>query len=376
MSLVAADSDCWVSLAASEIGRHELDIVVRTAKWVQACRNMPAGRRPPVVVGRVGGRYLLLEGWETYEASAAGGRIDCRVVDCATEEDFLIEHVRRNRPNTTINPLMLARIAERLSRTAKYGGGGAGMTDEWARVLQLDGTIHAKFMSLRLAPEAFSTMTDLCTELGRRLTHFILPYYIPLFISRYPPAVQAGLARAVSSLVMNGTTTDARFSWPSPEEVEIMFAAEAEPPEESGAVVVVPDGDRPTDESVGRAEQIVRRARDVVAIPATESHPTYVVDLKTRRVSAVEETDSVIRLHDTGHGDSSFLFPPKVGRWLVHGVDEGVCTDGVTEGGGPADDSMAEDIRMYTFADAAKLAEFARRTRDKKLRGVIFYRPK
>lgn len=361
-------------LEAARVKRHELDIVVPTRKWVETykdCVKIPAVRVGRVLGGLQNGpkdvtdiNHFLLEGGDVYEAWRTAGttHIECLVMDFDTEDDFLIEHVRCNRPNTTINPLVLGMVADRLVAN------GHSVDVDLAHTLGLEGTIHQKFMSLHLAPKAYSVLCDLCVNLGSRLTNFILPYYIPLFISRRDVGIQSDLARAVVKLIMSGTITDARFSWPSPEEVEILLASIEEPPEEP-PVVSIPKGDKPTTESVKKTEQVVARAHDVVAIPATDKHPTYVVDLKTKRVSAVEEKESVICLKDTGAGSStSYIFPPSVGRWLVCGGDD---DDDDTKSG----QTKSEDVKMYTFSDVKKLAEFTRQQNKKHVRGVIFYRP-
>ena len=355
------------SIRVASIRVHELDVTVPLQKQVDVYRRMfdeaAAGGWPPphrpddipaVRVGSVSGTTYLMADGDVYRGALAAGAesIRCVVVRCADMSDFLVRHVRHNHRPAGFNPLLLRRVAEYLD--AHGSGEDAAALSRMCR-----GTVHQKFLSLDLEPGAAAVLGRLCEFLGMRLSQFVLPYYIPHHISRQGPDMQEELALKVSGLVRTRPVTDARFAWPSPEEIEIM----SDSPRyrlDGEAAVVTPEGEQAAPGEVRRAEQLIKGMRDVIAIPGTDAHPPYLVDLKTKRVSAVEDRETVTVLREVedpeGGGSAAYLFPQKAGRWL--GL-AGSRKDG-------------EDIGMVQFAGAAGLAEFAREHNG--ARGVVFYR--
>ena len=348
----------------ASIRHHELDITVPLQKQVDAYRRVfaeaaagqphQAGRIPAVRVGDVDGTLYLMADGDVYRGALAAGAesIRCAVTKCADASDFLVRHVECNHRPAGINPLLLRRVSDYVSA---HGG-----EEEAAALSRIcGGTVHQKFIDLDLEPGAAAVLGELCGFLGTKMSQFSLPYYIPYHISRQRRDMQKELAQEVSGLVRARPVTDARFAWPSYEEVNLISESPRYRGEEEPAVVT-PDGERASPGEVRRAKQLIKNARDVIAIPGTDAHPPYLIDLKTKRASIVEDRETVTVLRDAdpdGAGAAmTYLFPLEAGRWL-----------GLS--GGKKD---GEDVEMARFDAAAGLAEFAEKHRD--ARAVVFYR--
>ena len=348
----------------ASIRHHELDVTVPLQKQVDVykriCAEAAAGQPhradgiPAVRVGSVDGTTYLMADGDVYRGALAAGAesIKCMVTKCADMSDFLVRHVQYNHRPAGINPLLLRKVSDYVTI---HG------SEEEAEALSriCSGTIHQKFIALDLEPGAAAVLGELCVFLGARLSQFALPYYIPYHISRQRPDMQGELAQEVSGLVRARPVTDARFAWPSFEEVKVLsdsprYRGEKEP------AVVTPDGERATPEEVRRAKQLIKNARDIIAIPGTDAHPPYLVDLKTKRASIVEDRKMVTVLRDADPDNAgaamTYLFPREAGRWL-----------GLS--GGKKDGS---DVEMARFDASTNLAKFAEKHRG--ARGVVFYR--
>ncbi len=350
----------------ASIRYHDLDVTVPLQKHVDAYRRIfaeaasgqppRAGRIPAVRVGDVGGTLYLMADGDVYRGAMAAGAesIRCTVIKCADVSDFLVRHVECNHRPAGINPLLLRRVSDYV---AAHGSG-----EESAALSRIcGGTIHQKFIALDLEPKAAAILGGLCEFLGSRLSQFVLPYYIPHHISKQKPGMQAELAEKVSGLVRARTVTDARFAWPSHEEVSMISdTPRYRAGEEEKPAVVTPDGERPSPREVRRAKKLIKNARDVIAIPGTDAHPPYLIDLKAKRASIVDDRRTVTVLRDAdpeGAGAAmTYLFPREAGRWL-----------GLS--GGEADGS---DVEMVQFDASTNLADFAKKHRG--ARGVVFYR--
>ena len=343
---------------------HELDVTIPLQKHVDAYMRIfaegasgqphRAGSIPAVRVGNVGGTLYLMADGDIYRGALAAGAesIKCTVTKCADASDFLVRHVEFNHRPAGINPLLLRRVSEYV---AAHGG-----KEEAAALSRIcDGTVHQKFIALDLEPGAASILGGLCEFLGTRLSQFALPYYIPYHIAGQKPGMQEELAQKVSGLVRARPVTDARFAWPSYEEVKMISDSPRYRAEEESAVVT-PDGERASAGEVRRAKQLIKNARDVIAIPGTDAHPPYLIDLKTKRASIVEDRKTVTILRDADPDNAgaamTYLFPREAGRWL-----------GLSGGKGDG-----ADVKMERFDAAAGLAEFAERHPGG--RGVVFYR--
>ena len=350
----------------ASIQYHELDVTVPLQKHVDAYRRVfseAAAGQPPradmvpaVRIGDVGGTPYLMADGDVYRGALAAGAesIRCAVTKCADESDFLVRHVKCNHRPAGINPLLLRKVSDYV---ATHGSREAA--ESLSRIC--DGTIHQKFIALDLGPGAAAVLGKLCEFLGSKLSQFVLPYYIPYHIARQKPDMQEELAEKVSGLVRARPVTDARFAWPSYEEVRMISDSPKYRTEgEEEPAVVTPDGERPSPKEVRRAKQLIKNARDVIAIPGTDAHPPYLIDLKTKRASIVEDRKAVTVLRDADpEGDGAamtYLFPREAGRWL--GLSGGK-TDGA-------------DVEMIQFDASAGLADFARKHRG--ARGVVFYR--
>ena len=351
-------------VSTASIRYHELDITVPLQKHADAYRRIfdeaasgrphLEGRVPAVRVGSVDGTLYLMADGDVYRGALAAGAesIKCMVTKCSDASDFLVRHVEYNHRPAGINPLLLRRVSEYV---AAHGG------EEAAAALSriCGGTIHQKFIALNLEPQAAAILGGLCEFLGTKLSQFVLPYYIPYHISSQRPDMQAELAQEISGLIGARPVTDARFAWPSYEEVKVISDSPRYRGEQE-SVVVTPDGERPSPGEVRRAKQLIKNARDVIAIPGTDEHPPYLIDLKARRASIVEDRKLVTVLRDAdpeGAGAAmTYLFPREAGKWLGLSGDK---RDGA-------------DIEMERFDAAAGLAEFAEKHRD--ARAVVFYR--
>ncbi|MCE2498938.1 MAG: hypothetical protein J4F28_08165 [Nitrosopumilaceae archaeon] len=303
-------------------------------------------------------------------------------------------------------------------------------------------TVDQKFINLHLVDEAANVVSGMCEWLGGRLSRFELPYYIPYRISKAPPGVQAELAKQISSIVRSGNMTDAKFAWPAPEEIEVMsdtpaFRGESEPAlgdESGGATIAVPEGEEEDhahafagggggdgragrgrsqdgggDISVNDAKAAAARrldakaaastppartgkqpsdgrlalqnTRDVIIIPGTKKHPTYVVDLKTRRVSVADDHQKVTVLRevsDASRRKGAYLLPVQVCEWL--GLPGTAAAAAASRDGNDADSPTDGSVRLHMFSSQAGLAKFARqqeresgRHNGRSSRGVIIY---
>ena len=348
----------------ASIRYHDLDITVPLQRHVDAYRLIfagvsagqpsPADGVPAVRVGYIGGTPYLMADGDVYRGALAAGaeHIRCVAMKCADASDFLVRHVQYNHRPVGINPLLLRNVSD-------YVAAHGSAEDAAALSRICAGTVHQKFIALDLDPGAAAILGELCKFLGSKLSQFVLPYYIPYRIARQRPDMQGELAEKVSGLVRARPVNDARFAWPSYEEVMVISDSPRYRRDEEPAIVT-PDGERPPPAEVRRARQLIKGARDIIAIPGTDEHPPYLIDLKTRRASIVDDRKTVTVLRDAdpeGAGAAmTYLFPGEAGRWL-----------GLS--GGKGDGS---DVEMMQFDAAANLAEFAQKHRD--TRGVVFYR--
>ncbi|MDE0091138.1 MAG: hypothetical protein OXP12_07275 [Thaumarchaeota archaeon] len=343
---------------------HELDVTVPLQKQVDSYRSIfeAAAGRPPrraeeipaVRVGSVGGTIYLMADGDVYRGALAAGAesIRCAVTRCADTSDFLVRHVQHNHRPTGINPLLLRRVSD-------YVAAHGSEEDTEALSRACGGTVHQKFIALDLEPGAASVLGELCGFLGTKLSQFALPYYIPYHIAGKRRDMQEELAQQVSGLVRARPVTDVRFAWPSFEEVKTLSDSPRYRREGESAVVT-PDGEKAAPKEVRRAKQLIKNVRDVIAIPGTDAHPPYLVDLKTKRASIVEDRSKVTVLRDAdpeGTGASmTYLFPQEAGRWLG-------LSGGKKDGAG---------VEMERFDADTGLAEFVEKHRG--ARGVVFYR--
>ena len=351
-------------IRSASIRRHELDVTVPLQRHVDVYRRIFAktvSRRPrqaegvPAVrVGDVDGTPYLMADGDVYRGALAAGAesIRCTVIKCADASDFLVRHVQCNGSFAGINPLLLRKVSDYVS-----AHGSEEEVSALSRICR--GTVHQKFIMLDLDPGAAAILDELCEFLGTKLSQFVLPYYIPHHIARQRPDMQWELAEKVSGLVRVRSVTDARFAWPSYEEIKVITDSPRYRKEEESKVVT-PDGERPPLKEVRRARQLIKNTRGVIVIPGTDAHPPYLINLKTKRAYRVEnrKTVTVLRNADPeGAGAAmTYLLPREAGRWL-----------GLSDG--KRDDS---DVKMTQFDAATNLAEFSERHRG--ARGVVFYR--
>lgn len=353
----------------ASIRRHELDVTIPIQKQVEVYRRIFAGPSdgmlltkegvggmPAVRVGDVGGALYLMADGDVYRGARAAGAesVTCAVIKCADESDFLVRHVQHNHRPVGTNPILLRRVSDYVSEH-----GSREAAEALSRLYE--GTVHQKFLTLDLDPEAGRILGGLCEFLGARLSQFVLPYYIPHHVSTHRPDVQGEIAGRISGLVRTRTVTDARFAWPSPEEIRMLSSSPQYRKDGEEPAVILPEGEHADPREIRLAHQLIRNARDVIVIPGTDKHPPYMIDLKTKRVSEVEDRESVVVLRDAGSegaGATTYLLPQKAGAWL-----------GLAGGG----KESAAGIEMAQFEGATGgLAEFAQRHRD--ARAVVLYR--
>ena len=428
-------------------------------------------------------RLFLLSGLDAFMGARAARlrTIRCAVVTCSDEADFLTRLVGCGRSRTGfLNPLRLRGIT-------RYLVDGSEWEAAEAVAAMLAGTSDRKFLALDVDEEAVRTLDDLCIALGERLSHFVLPPYIPAYISKHERDVQARVARLISDLVLARPVSDARFAWPGPEEIEIVCGSFPRYRKRAveGAVVAIPDvgvistslsgkserqrpsqhgrgGEEPaasamdppayrrgvpppaapatmtvaatssttvtpgtaasrkegavdavaskaaalaarkarqhiTHNDIEHTLSLVRRMKNVIAIPGADGpHLPYVVDLKTKRVSTMEDRGAVTVLRD--YEATMPATATTVATAAAMPVAAAVATAAKTVPGGDADDHIrrnsifvfpsqavaqlrlgrglpaetCEDVRMIAFDDVSVVEGFAKEHRT--ARGVIFYR--
>lgn len=373
--------------------------------------------------------YLLADGdlYRGYRRAGGVKDVECIVARCSGESDFLARHALANQRPTAYDPLRLGRIVRYL-QTVSRGGASADGTGRTISRTEAEGarqavedvmrgcrdTVDQKFINLHLEEEASNILSGLCEWLGGRLSRFDLPYYIPHTISKVPPGVQAELAETVSLVVRGGSVSDAKFSWPAPEEISIL----ADTPTfrgESGSVSGPANGGGPGDGGRGGAPPVPRAAkraatatavptkdsppgprnrvqlqntRDALVITGNGKHPPYVVDMRTRRVSVVDEREKVTVLREVGDVSSrrgAYLLPVAACEWLgLPGTAAAAAAAAAgSRGARPLDGAGSDSensVRMFAFNSPAGLAQFARRQERRqekdgsKSRGVIIYR--
>ena len=123
----------------------------------------------------------------------------------------------------------------------------------------------------------------------------------------------------------------------------------------------------------------LQNTRDVIIIPGTKKHHPYVVDLKTRRVSVVDDHQKVTVLREVSDASSrrgAYLLPVQACEWLRLPGTAAAASGGSSTDGPPADGS----VRLHTFSSQAGLAKFAKqqereseRRNGRASRGVIIY---
>lgn len=417
--------------------------------------NGGGGSDVPELTEYVPKSYYLLADGDAYRGFSRAGsvkEVECIVVQCADESDFLARHAVANQRPTGYDPMRLGHIVRHLQALSRGGAAQDGRTISRAEV---DGarkavedvmracrdTVDQKFINLRIDDDASLALSELCEWLGNKLSRFVLPYYIPHAISKVPPGLQGEFAEYVSSLVRRGSVSDVKFSWPAPEEIEVaadtprfrgepgsiadgssdgggmgltMALPEGEEDEyddadddwKEGARGGVPPGAEPyplqgpgaaaeppkpvrapAPRPSGPADQVMlQNSRDAVVIPGNKSHPPYVVDVRTRRVSAVDEHESVTVLREVGDAASrrgAYLLPVQACEWLgLPGTAAAAAAAAQSGGGGAAaengggtDDVSA--VRVFKFDSPAGLAKFLRqqeRKKDGRSRGVVIYK--
>ena len=125
----------------------------------------------------------------------------------------------------------------------------------------------------------------------------------------------------------------------------------------------------------------LQNTRDAIVIPEASSdkvkHPPYVVDMKTRRVSAVDIKSKVTVLREVGDAASrkgAYLMPVAACEWL--GLAGTAAAKAKTE-----DESRGgSSVRLFTFSSPAGLAKFTKQQErelekrpGRKSRGVVIY---
>lgn len=330
-----------------DITIHEISVVVplrrRIESYRKAAKEDPGGLAA-LELGNVGSRLYVTGDLDLYYGMIEAGlaEAECEVIELSDEAELVVRHVRANKDPSGFNPLLLQAATEFLKGFGVEKAKAAGL-------FQVYGA-GRKILDLPLEPDALRGLCGLCEFLAESLSGFMLPLYLPQKISRCEPAKQRLMTESVIRLVKSRPVTDSRFAWPTPEEIDILIdSTSGEKP--SRSVVVIPDGEKPSRQAREQAGRIAQTAKDIVCIPRTTEHPAYVVDLKTRGVSIVDEKETVTLLREAD-SEKTFLFPPKAARSL--GLSESV------------------DVKMRVFGSAAVLIKYLQAA--PKIRGVLFYR--
>ena len=183
--------------------------------------------------------YYLMADADVYRGCLRGGsgtdKIECIVVKCETESDFLARHALANQRHTSYDPLKLGQVVRWMQAVSRGGGASDGtgrtitrMEAEGARRAVEDvmracrDTVDQRFITLHLDGEAADIISEMCAWLGSKLSRFELPFYIPYQVSRAPAGVQVELAEQISLIVRGGSVIDAKFAWPAPEEISAL----------------------------------------------------------------------------------------------------------------------------------------------------------
>ncbi|MDE0265774.1 MAG: hypothetical protein OXK17_01915 [Thaumarchaeota archaeon] len=403
--------------------------------------------------------YLLADGdlYRGYVRAGAVKAVECTVVKCDGEADFLARHALANQRPTGYDPLRLGRVVRHLQAVSRGGAAqdGTGRTISHAEAVDARravedvmrscrDTVDQKFINLHLDEEASKILSEMCTWLGGKLSRFEMPYYIPYAVSRVPPGVQAELAEQISLIVRGGPITDAKFAWPAPEELSVLadtptFRGEpgaaldggGDNSKGRGVTVAVPEGRAPAAGSprgnddnsrtgstgtaasqaasapapaakagtdvprAGRADSVLlQHTRDAVVIPRMKTNPAYLVDVRTRRVSEVDEHEKITVLREVGDASTrkgAYLMPVTACEWLglpgtaAAMADPSRHASGGAENGSGGATGDEGAVRLFTFDTPSQLAKFLQRQERElekmrkkgqaaKTRGVIIYR--
>ena len=402
------------------------------------------------------GPYYVLTGSDTYRGAARSGRVthaECVITVCESEADFLARHAILNRLPTGYDPLRLGRMVRMLQQQQQSDSDSSRRAIDLI-MKSCMGTIDQKFITLSLDDEAARIISSTCEWLGERLTRFDLPYYIPHAISRVAPGMQAEMAEQISLVIRSGNVTDTRFAWPAPEEIAIMadtplFRGESimtsspqsqsqsqsqslESPDDTdtndrNVTIAVPEGedcedavttttntatkksknsprrqkaDNHTDSKPSKSKSksdtdsiILPNTRDVIIIPGTAAHAPYVVDLRTKRVSVVDERADITVLREIGSESAAdtkskkrpaYLMPHAACEWLLadrggrqpSSAADAECDD---DDDARAKAANAPTVRMQMFDSLRAMEAFAKKqskaVKDGKVwRGVIIYK--
>lgn len=424
----------------SNIRLHEYDITIPLAKRIRTHTNMcSANSIPRLQVGCWGvmegavddldnykGTYYILTESDAYRGVVRSGRItkcECLVHVFESESDFLAQHAILNHLPTGYDPLKLGRVVRRLQGVSQETGATESASARRAvdHIIQsCTGTVDQKFIALNLDDEAARIISSMCEWLGEKLTRFDLPYYIPHAVSKVARGMQGELAEQISLVVRSGSVTDARFSWPAPEEIEVMadtplfrgedtahvggsgydefnenrkkdtnsnnvtFVVPEAPPSVSGgrgsgnaAASAAPTGkkSKPVNNTNRDGSVLLPNTKDAMIIQGDE-HAPYVVDLRTKRVSVVDERPDVTVLREIGEDQGgknqtasksrkrpAYLMPHAACEWLLDAEKDGSNTE------------AAANVNMFMFNSPSDLERFVKKHKTKKqVRGVIIYK--
>ncbi len=409
--------DC---IPINHIVRHSLDVTIPIKKQINLYENiikegnkdkLPLIKVAQILQSEENQHYYLLEGTNIYlgalKAAAAAAAttthnkkpfcLKSQIESYNTIHDYIIKHVQYNQRPSGFNPLKLDKVVKYLKQSH------VTPDENYTKLLQIDNTINAKFLTLPISDDVIEILTELCEHLADRLSQFVLPYYIPHIISKSKD--QSTIAKKISQMTKNRTITDARFTWPTPGEIKIIINDvaydEADYKKEKDtcntnknikntidynddhinnldqnttdkkyeANIICPDGEKITKKTIEQSKSILKNIPgNVIIIPKTKTHPAYIIDPKAKRVSKLTDdyNQHIIKLDDIG-ASSPYMMPQAAEEWL--GLSAAAHTTGVSV----FDTHIsASDIKMTTFANPADLQQFTKKHQN--ARGVIFFK--
>lgn len=170
---------------------------------------------------------------------------------------------------------------------------------------------NTDLVSLDLHPQVIIELTLLSEYLSKKLTSFCIPQHIPLLISKFEKETQLEVTQKAIKLIKSQNITDTKFSWPSHNELKIVFGQ----PRDTQSYVIQVNGVKSLPTQNKLCDYLIKHSKSIICIPGNKIHPTYLINKKTNSVSIVTDKESIISLQDV-KTQNVYVIPPILSRFL------------------------------------------------------------
>lgn len=307
--------------ALADLPVHARNISEKLVRVVAGEAQKNPVQASPIPVGRVGSSLYVVNDFETVMGlrSAKVRAAEVLVSEYASVADVVIEHVRRNFRPHAIDPLRLYEVVQYLK---KCGMGGA----EASKALWLDQRPElAGVLRCSITDGARAVLSDMVDKISSKVYNAVLPPYYITKISRVADQKQEAIARALHSLMMAKTVSDASFAWHTADTVSTTINNfEKKRPESTvkDRVGRLDGGPEPDEKIVKKAENFIRNDPDLIYIPTKGNGPDLIVNKKTARVTEARDINGTYSL--VGDGGSMTSTVPRAVTMFLDAENEEV----------------------------------------------------